>query len=82
MKSPVHIARQAVRSARALPPKLFSVTQACDQLGIGRTNFYALVAARKLAVVKLGRRTLIRAEVLDSFIQSLDAVRPRAGADR
>ena len=80
MKSPVHITRQTDRSARVLAPKLLSVNQVCDQLGIGRTNFYALVAARKLAVVKLGRRTLIRTEALDSFIESLDAVRPRAGA--
>jgi excisionase family DNA binding protein len=71
MKTPKVIRRQPNRSSRPFQPKLFSVNQSCDLLGIGRTNFYSLVAAQKLSVVKLGRRTLVPAEVIDAFLASL-----------
>ncbi|HEV7252000.1 MAG TPA: excisionase family DNA-binding protein [Mesorhizobium sp.] len=54
-----------------MPPKLLSVHQTCDTLGIGRTHFYKLVAEGRLTIVKMGSRTLVRAEVLDAFLASL-----------
>ncbi|MGI3898894.1 MAG: helix-turn-helix domain-containing protein [Janthinobacterium lividum] len=54
-----------------LAPRLLSVAQTCSLLGIGRTNFYGLVTAKKVATVKLGRRTLVRAEDLEAFIATL-----------
>ena len=56
-----------------LPPRsrLLSVDQTCASLGIGRTNFYGLKAAKLIATVKIGRRTFVTAEALDAFIASL-----------
>ncbi len=38
---------------------LYSVNNAADQLDVGRSTIYGLIAAKKLTVVKIGRRTLI-----------------------
>ncbi len=66
-----------------LRQRLLSVEQSCDVLGIGRTNFYGLVVAEKLSVVKIGRRTFVRVEELDRFVAALaagPATRPNVGA--
>lgn len=81
MKSPEALEQQASRLARALPPKLLSVTQTCDLLGIGRTNFYGLVASGKLSIIKLGRRTLVHADVLDAFIAGLSGTIPSPSSE-
>ncbi|MBB2962525.1 excisionase family DNA-binding protein [Methylobacterium sp. R2-1] len=54
-----------------LQKRLVSVEQSCFILGIGRTNFYSLVAAKKIGVVKVGRRTLVPVEQLDQFVAAL-----------
>ncbi len=54
-----------------LAPRLLSVEQAYEALGIGRTHFYGLVTAKKIATVKLGRRTLVRREDLEAFVAAL-----------
>ncbi len=59
------------QQATPLAPRLLSVEQACGLLGIGRTYFYGLVTAKKVATVKLGRRTLVRREDLEAFIATL-----------
>ena len=54
-----------------LSVRLLSVTEACTLLGIKRTQFYKIVGEERLSVVKLGRRTLVRTDELQRFIDSL-----------
>lgn len=51
--------------------QLLSVDQALALLGVGRTSFYELVSQGRIAPVKLGRRTLVRAADLQAFIAAL-----------
>lgn len=46
----------------------YTVNEATEALGIGRTTLYELINAGKLAVVKIGSRTIIRRKDLDAFL--------------
>lgn len=46
----------------------YTVNEATEALGIGRTTLYELINADKLAVVKIGSRTIIRRKDLDAFL--------------
>ncbi|RXH06725.1 helix-turn-helix domain-containing protein [Bradyrhizobium vignae] len=50
----------------------YSIQEACSLLSIGRTTIYALIGQGDLAILKIGRRTLISAKSLDAFIQSIE----------
>ena len=54
----------------------FSVAEATRATGVGRSTFYELMASGKLRAIKLGSRTLIPAEELRRFMESLPAARP------
>ncbi len=49
----------------------YSVAEACSALGCGRSKLYDLIGTHQIAVVKLGRRTLIPIASLESFVQRL-----------
>ncbi len=44
-----------------MEPILLAVPETCHALGIGKTKLYDLISAGRLEVVKIGRKTLIRA---------------------
>jgi excisionase family DNA binding protein len=50
----------------------YSIKEVCDLLSIGRTSLYTLIGHGDLAVLKVGRRTLVSAKSLDVFIESLE----------
>ena len=52
-------------------PRLRSVLQACQELGISRSLLYELLACGALHSVKVRRRRLIPCEALDEFIAKL-----------
>ncbi|MFP5078482.1 helix-turn-helix domain-containing protein [Rhizobium sp. YIM 134829] len=55
-----------------MPHKLaMTVAEAVSYSGIGRTKLYDLVKSGSLKPKKLGTRTLILTEELDSYIRSL-----------
>ncbi len=60
-------------STAPVHPRLLSVADACRALGIGRTRLYETFNSGDLQYVKLGRRTLVRADELARFIDSLTA---------
>jgi excisionase family DNA binding protein len=62
--------------ARLLHP----IPEAGEQLGVGRSTLYELIAAGELRTVKIGRRTLISHEELERYVRALasDATRGTA----
>ncbi len=50
---------------------MYSVDEAAEQLGIGRTLVYELIREERLRTVKLGNRRLVARIDLEAFIDSL-----------
>ena len=49
----------------------YSVDDTCNKLSIGRNKFYLEVAAGRIKVKKLGRRTLVPADEIDRWLKAL-----------
>jgi hypothetical protein len=49
----------------------YTVTETMAHLCVGRTNLYALIKAKKLNPVKLGKKTVFPAPELARFLSSL-----------
>lgn len=46
-----------------------TVNEASEYTGIGRTNLRQLIAWEKISYMRIGRKILIRREILDEFIR-------------
>ncbi|MGB8827290.1 MAG: helix-turn-helix domain-containing protein [Pseudolabrys sp.] len=55
----------------------YSVLEACQAARIGRTNLYGAIRSGELRAVEHGKRTLILAEDLRRWLESLPAVTPK-----
>lgn len=53
-----------------MQPITMSINDATKALGVGRTTVYSLIGQGRLEVIKLGRRTLVKA---DSIRRLVDA---------
>lgn len=62
-------------------PLTLSVAEVCKTTGIGRTSIFNAIRDGKLRAVKLGNRTLIRAEDLKAFLDNLPAISSRSLED-
>jgi excisionase family DNA binding protein len=51
-----------------------TISEACEASGLGRTKIYEMIAQRKIAVTKVGNRTLV---LVPSLLAAID---PRASA--
>ena len=51
--------------------KLFSVAEAAETLGLGRTRLYEELASGRLESVTVGRRRLIPARFIEAFVDGL-----------
>jgi excisionase family DNA binding protein len=70
--------REAEGSARHSPqldelrlPLVFTVEEAADRLGVGRTVMYALVSSGAVESVRIGRLRRIPADALVTFLDEL-----------
>ena len=63
----------------ALQPLFLSVPEAAAVLGVGRTFLYQLVAAKRLALVKLGRKSLVPVESLEALARTISEPREADG---
>jgi excisionase family DNA binding protein len=52
----------------------YSILEACDAARIGRTNLYEAIRTGELRAVKHGKRTLILANDLRVWLESLPAL--------
>lgn len=50
---------------------LHPIPEAIEQLGIGRSTMYELIAAGTIRTVKIGRRTLVAHEELQRYVRDL-----------
>jgi excisionase family DNA binding protein len=51
-------------TTQLLEPIATSINDACRLTGLGRTTLYALINAKRIETVKLGRRTLVKTSSL------------------
>ena len=51
-----------------MDPVTVTVADARKALGLGTTKIYELIAEKKLAVVKIGRRTLIKTSSIRELV--------------
>ena len=75
MTSKDHSDPQAAVGAAEFPPLLVPRKPAFRSLGVGDTTGYQLVAHGHLTMVKIGNKSLITAESLRRFAESLPPVR-------
>ena len=61
----------------AMTQLAYSILEACEAARIGRTNLYEAIRSGELRAVKHGKRTLILADDLRLFLESLPAVTPK-----
>lgn len=74
---PVAVPATPIQPKELIPHKLtYTVKEASRALGIGVTKIYELIGEGKLVAVKLGHRTLIKAEAMEAMIDGLPAKPP------
>jgi excisionase family DNA binding protein len=59
-------------------PLAYSIAEACSVARAGRTALYEAIRSGALRAVKRGRRTLVLADDLRHYLESLPAVAPKA----
>jgi excisionase family DNA binding protein len=59
-----------------MEPIAFSIPDACEASRIGRTRVYAAIRAGELRARKNGKRTLILADDLRRWLESLPSIEP------
>jgi excisionase family DNA binding protein len=47
----------------------YTVPDACEQIGVGRSTLYELIGAREIRTIKVGTRTLVPASELSAFVE-------------
>ena len=63
-------------------PLLHSINSTTKILGIGRSSLYALIACKKIQIVKIGRRTLITDKEIRRYVEALTAPQDNLGLGR
>lgn len=58
---------------QAMQPRLNTIAQTSDRLGICRANLYNLLGSGQLRSVKIGRRRLVPEQAIADFITALEA---------
>ena len=64
-------ARQSSQPDQLRLPLVFTVEEAADRLGVGRTVMYALVSSGAVESVRIGRLRRVPADALVTFLDEL-----------
>ncbi len=54
-----------------MTPELLTIPQFCKATNIGSTYCYQLIKSRRIEAVKLGKKTLIKRQEMERFINEL-----------
>jgi excisionase family DNA binding protein len=71
----------AAEARPAAPDRLLSVDEAGAALGLGRSKIYGEIAAGRLRTIRAGRRRLVPAAAIVSYIRALEEANAD-GSDR
>ena len=53
-----------------MDPLAVDIREACRLIGCGRSKFYQIVNENGIAIIKLGRRSLVPVSALRAFVES------------
>lgn len=53
-----------------MEPLAIPILEACRLVGCGRSKFYQIINENQIAVIKLGRRTLVPVASLRAFVEA------------
>ena len=59
--------------------RAFSLSEFCRRYGIGTTTAYVEIKAKRLQVVKAGKRTLIPADAAEAWLKNLPTAQAEGG---
>lgn len=59
-------------TGQAFPPRLNTIAQTTERLGICRANLYKLLRSGELRSVNIGRRRLVPEQAIADFITALE----------
>lgn len=76
------ILTHAAALATPAPARLLTINETITTMGCGRTHLYHLIAQGVIPAVKLGRRTMVRADSLHDYIASLPPAKITTGQNR
>lgn len=62
----------SVNSTKGLVRRVYSIREFCEVFGVSRSTVYRLFANKSLTPLKLGTKTLIRANEAEEWLASLD----------
>lgn len=65
-------ALEKAKKGERAPTAMLSVTEACGQLGIGRSTLYLLIRKKRITSMKIGRRRLISVKAIERFIEKFE----------
>ena len=63
-----------------VPRQMLTVEQAAEALGIGRTTMFALIKAREIETVRIGRLRRVPADAIDTYTHRLITEQTTDGA--
>lgn len=58
-----------------MQPIVLTIAEACAACRIGRTRLYELIGTGEIRAIKQGRRTLVKVQDLQRFIETLPAMK-------
>ena len=58
--------------------RAFSIAEFCSLYDVGRTTAYSEIKAKRLQIVKVGKRTLVPADAAESWLKNLPTAQAEA----
>lgn len=73
-----HVTQTTTTQTSQSPRIALTLKEACDRAGVGRSTLYRAAIAGKLAIRKLGGKSIILAADLDAWLSNLPLYSPKS----